>query len=126
VPGGVLHVEHIAVGLNRKSKNHALEKTETPLNLGSKERTRSGNPDRVQGLKMRRVEFDLAWLTETQSETLYHEIGSWLDEPVFVVPNSKAGAFLHDRMLYGDLKTIRTVQPSSLHYTRTFGVESLI
>lgn len=126
LPGSIVHVEHIVIGLNRKSKNHALEKTETPINMGSKDRTRTGAPDVVKGLKMRRVEFDLAWLTETISETLYHEIGGWLDETVLVVPNSKAGSWLHDRILLGDLKTARTTQPSSLHYTRTLAVESII
>lgn len=126
LPASTVHVEHIAIGLNRKTKNMALDSNESPINLGSKDRTRSGNPDAVLGMKMRRVEFDLAFLTETQSETNYQEVMSWMDETVFVVPNSKAGPFLHDRMLYGDLKGHRRASPTSIHATRTFIVESLI
>lgn len=125
-PGGTSFIEHIAIGLNRKSHNHTLEKNESPVHLGSKERTRTGVADLTPGMKMRRVEFDLAWLREANSETLYHDVMTWMDDTVFVVPNSKAGAFLHDRMLYGDLKGSRVTQTSSLHYSRTFIIESLI
>lgn len=125
-PADMIHVEHIAIGTNRKSKSISLDKTEQAMNLGSRERTRIGLADTIPGLKMRRVEFDLAFLTETQSETLYHEMKDWLDETILVVPNSKAVAYLHDRILYGDLRTVRIQQPTSLHFTRTFAVESLI
>lgn len=125
-PADMVHIEHVLIGLNRQSKNISLDTSESPINLGSLERTRTGNPDRVRGLKMRRVEFDISFLTETQSETLYWDVMTWLDEPVLVVPNSKAGPYLHDRILYGDLKGHRKVKPSSLHDTRTFIVESLI
>lgn len=126
MPGNMLHAEHILLGLNRKSKNIAVEDSETPIHLGSKERTRTGQPNKVDGLKMRRGEFDLAFLTETQSETLYYDVNNWLDDAVFVVPNSKTGPFLHDRMLYGDLKGGRRAGASGIHHTRTFIVESLI
>lgn len=125
-PGGVLHVEHIIIGLNRKSKNHALDMTESPLHLGSMERTRAGNPDRQLGLRMRRVEFDLAFLSEAQHETLYQDLYRRIDEPILVVPNSKAGYALHDRILFGDLKGRRVAVPTSVHRTTSFVVESLI
>lgn len=126
MPANMIHVEHVLIGLNRKTRNMALDDNESPINRGSKDRTRTGNPDKVEGVKMRRVEFDISYMTETQSETQYQEVMSWLDEAVFVLPNSKAGPFLHDRMLYGDLKGHRRTGPSSIHHTRTFIVESLI
>jgi hypothetical protein len=125
-PQNMLHAEHLVIGLNRKSKNHALDKTETPVHLGSLERTRSGNPDRQEGYKMRRVDFELAMLTEAQYETIYGDLIRKLDSPVFVAPNSKPGPFLHDRLLYGDLRGGRVVQPASPRHTRSFTVESLI
>jgi hypothetical protein len=126
IPGGRLYVEHVAIGLNRKTRNFALESTETPIHLGSKERTRSGNADLIRGRKMRRAEFDIAFVTDTQSETLLQEVSFWLDDTVLVVPNSKAGPFLHGRILYGDLKGGRRSKPTNLHATHTFAVESLL
>lgn len=125
-PGSMIHAEHFIAGLNRKSRTHALEKRESGTTLGSMERTRSGAPDRQEGYRMREVEFDIAFLTETQYETLYHDLAYRLNDPILVVPNSRAGAFLHDRMLYGDLGGGQVVQTHTPRYTRTFKVNSLI
>lgn len=125
-PGNMIHVEHILIGRNRMTKNFALESTETAAHLGTKERTRSGVPDMVRGMKMRRAEFELAFLTETQSETMYRDVWAWLDEAIFAVPNSKAGPYLHDRMLYGDFKGGRLSKPTSIHATRAFTIDSII
>lgn len=125
-PAGLLHLEHIILGLDRRSKNHALDKSESPLHKGSIERTRSGVADRRRGLQMRKVEFDIGMMTEAQYETLYADLIYQQDEAIFVIPNSKVGGFLHDRMLFGDLSGGRVVNPTSPRYTRTFVVDSLI
>lgn len=128
LPGKILHVEHMVLGLNRTSKNHSTEKNETGLDLGSLERTRAGLPNRSTGLRMRRADFDISMMTEAQYETQYGDL-HWKvggTDPVFVVPNSKAGAFLHDRMLYGAISAGRVVNPTSPRYTRNFTIDSLI
>lgn len=124
--GTMLYVEHIVFGRNRVTKNHSIDKTETPIPKSSVERLRSGVPDRLPGLPMRKVEFDISMLTERQYEEAYGDLHLYENEPVLVVPNSKSGAFLHDRILYGDLKGGRSFNPASPRFTRSFTIESLI
>jgi hypothetical protein len=124
--GPLLHAEHLVCGLSRVSKNHALDKTESANPQTTIERKRTGLVDRQYGLPMRKVEFDLSALTETQYETLYGDLIYRANEPVLVVPNSKNGAFLHDRILYGDLSGGRVVNTSSPFFTRSFAVDSII
>lgn len=128
VPGGLLHLEHAVVGQARRSKNHAIEKKETPIDLGALERSRTGIPDRLAGFRMRRVEFDLALMKESQYETLYSDLGRKVGQfdPVLIVPNSKRNAFLHDRICYGNLEGGSVTNPASPVYTRTFAVDSII
>ena len=120
------HAEHLVIGLNRVTKNHSVDKTEEPLPRGSVDRSRSGVPDRVDGLVQRKVSFDLSLLTEQQYETQYGDLIYRENEPILVVPNMRSGAFLHDRILYGDLKGSRVFNPASPRYTRSFTIESLI
>lgn len=127
-PGSLLHLEHAVFGFNRATKNHSQDKNETGVDLGSLDRLRSGNPNRVKGARMRRVDFDLSMLTEAQYETQYGDL-HWRvggTDPVFVVPNSKTGAFLHDRMLYGAITAGRSVNTFSPFFTRNFTIDSLI
>lgn len=124
--GGVLSVEHIICGRNRASKNHSVDKTETPIPKTDISRSRSGIPDRVDGIPMRKVEFEIAMMTEEQYETIYGDLIYLENEAALVVPNSRTGAFLHDRILFGDMKGSRIFNPSSPRYTRGFAIESLI
>ncbi len=126
LPNNMIYAEHLVLGRNRVTKNHAVEKTETPLPKTSIERGRSGIPDRLDGLAMRKVEFDIAMMTEQQYETAYGDLVYAENEPFLVVPNSKSGAFLHDRILFGDLKGSRIFNPNTPRFTRTFVTESLI
>lgn len=126
LPTTKAYFEHIILGLNRSSKNYSADMSESPLPLGTLERGRTGYPDRVQGLAMRRADFTLSYMTEAQFQTLYQDLIYRANEPVFVVPNSLAGVFLHDRMLYGDLSGGRVVHPSSPRFNRQFTVDSLI
>jgi hypothetical protein len=121
-----LHAEHLIVGTARVSKNHSRDKSETANPQTTSERNRLGLVDRQSGLPMRKVEFDLSALTETQYETLYGDLIYRANEPILVVPNSKNGAFLHDRILYGDLSGGRVVNVSSPYFTRSFSVDSII
>lgn len=119
-------VQNLIFGKNRVTKNHSVDKSETPMPLGSKERSRSGVPDFVDGLVMRKVEFDISMLTEEQYETTYGDLMYHENRPALIVPNTKSGAFLHDRILFGDLKGSRAYNPSSPRFSRTFVVESII
>jgi len=126
--GNLIHIEHMIFGKNRASKNHSFDKNETTLDLGSLERNRSGSPNRVDGYRMRRADFDLSMMSEAQYETQYGDL-HWRvggTSPVLVVPNSKAGSFLHDRILYGAITAGRVVNPASPVYTRNFTIDSLI
>lgn len=128
LPGGILHLEHAVFGRNRVSKNHSYDKRETGLDLGSLDRTRSGTPNRVRGFRMRRADFDISMMSEAQYETQYGDL-HWRvggTDPVLIVPNSKSGAFLHDRILYGAITAGQVVNPASPVYTRSFTVDSLI
>ena len=126
--GDLLHLEHAVLGWARRSKNHALDKTETPADQGSISYTRGGVPIRSPGARMRRVDFEIALMTEAQYETTYGDLG-WLvgnTEPVLVVPNMKEGAFLHDRILYGNIVSSKITNPASPRYTRSFTIDSVL
>lgn len=119
-------VTHLVIGKSIVSKNVANEKTQVPQPLTSIERKRSGNPDRVRGFPMRKVDFDLVAIDQTKYETLYGQLDYREGQPVLVVPNSKPGPFLHDRILYGDLGGGRSVMQYSNLYRRSFSISSLI
>lgn len=125
-PGGTLWVEHLVLGLARQSKNHSIDKSEAPISRGTIERQRSGIPDRQAGLPMRKVEFDISFMTEAQYEQSYADLYRFENEAVLVIPNSRAGSFLHDRILFGDMKASRSFNPVSPRFTRSFSIESLI
>jgi hypothetical protein len=119
---------YLVAGLARTAKNISADKVEQPLDLGGIDRVRDGTADRVYGHRMRRVDFEISLLTEMQWETQYGDL--WrkigLNEPVLVVPNSKSGAFLHDRILYGTVAQSRATNVMAPRTTHGFSVESLI
>jgi len=122
------HLEHAVFGQNRVTKNHSVDKTESGIDLGTLERTRGGNPVRTIGARLRRVDFDLSVLTEADYEVNYADL-DWrvgATEPVLCVPNMKANAFLHDRILYGALRGGKTNNPASPRYSRGFTIESIV
>lgn len=127
LPGRILHLEHCIFGWNRATKNHSVDKSETVTDAGKLERLRSGVPDRVRGLRGKTVSFDISMLTEAQDWQIYADLGYKVGttDPVVVVPNSKSGAFFHDRILYGSLN-MKTANPASPRYTRSFSIESIL
>lgn len=126
LPGGVLEVDHIVAGLNLATKPHAVDRKESPLDLGSLSRSRSGQPIRQAGVKLRRHEFEIAMLRENEFEQHYGQMWRWLNQTMLVVPNAKPGPYLHDRLAYGDFVSTPFTQVSSTRYTRSFIIESLI
>lgn len=132
VPGGTLspcfHLEHAIFGLNRASKNHSVDKTEQPLDLGNYERGRSGIPQRMVGLRGKRVDFEISMLNQLQFETLYGDLPRLVGttSPILAVPNSKTGTWLHDRILYGVLTGGKSVNPASPVHSRSFTIDSIL
>ena len=128
LPGAVFQAQHLIVGRNRSTKNMSVGKSETPVDMSRLERTRGGLPDRALGARLRQIDFDLAMLTEEQFETqyadLWYRVGT--SEPVLVVPNSKPGTFLHDRIAYGAIRSMRSLNPASPRFTQSLSIESLI
>jgi hypothetical protein len=128
MPGTMLEAKYLALGKALKSKNYAADKRETFNDLGVMDRDYLGVPDRLPGIKTRSVEFEIATMTETVYETTYgdlHDRAGYTD-PVLVVPNSKPGAFLHDRILFGVMSGGQVSNPVSKYHTRRFKVDSII
>lgn len=127
-PGNLWVASFFCCGLAKTAKNIAADKVETPLDYGSVERLRDGSADRRSGYRGRRVEFEIALMTEAQWETQFSDLRQriGLTDPCLAIPNSKAGAFLHDRILYGPLATNRVDQPFAPRFTKSLAIESLI
>ena len=127
-PGGVAEIQHVVAGINRATKNHSVDKNEQPIDFAEFDRTRDGQPVRTDGMRGRRVDFDISMLTQAQYEDIYSDL--WYrvgtTEPLLVVPNGKEGAFLHDRILYGVLRTYRASNPASPVYSLALSIESII
>lgn len=126
--GKLLHVEHAVFGKALQTKNYSQGKSEDLIDMGSLSRNRSGVPIRTLGARLRRVNFDISMLSEEQFELNYGQLSKAVGstQPVLVVPNSKANAFFHDRILYGAIVDSREINPASPRFTKSFVVESLL
>lgn len=120
---------YACLGLARTSgKNMADDSAETSVDLGSLDRLRDGAPDRVTGfMRSRKVEFDMAFMSEAAWETQFSGVRSILGSnlPALVLPNSKPGVFLHDRILFGPVG-LKMVHPKSRFFTLSLSVASQI
>lgn len=129
VPGDMFVATYVVFGLAHSTRNFASDsKAETLVDLGAIERDRSGNPSRIDGHRSRSVEFEIVNMPEAQYETAFEQL-RWLigsTTPALVIPNSRPGAFLHDRILYGTMKPGRASNTYSPRYSQQFSVESLI
>jgi hypothetical protein len=129
-PGGLLAATYAVLGKAIVSaKNYSVDsKGETLVDRGTIDRDRSGNPDRAYGMRGRTVEFEINQLREAdyeaEIERLRWRIGT--TQPALVVPNSKAGSFLHDRILYGQMGATRATNNSSPRFSVPFRIDSLI
>lgn len=120
---------YACLGLARSAgKNMADESTEVSIDLGELERSREGNPDRRLGFRRgRKVEFDIAMMTEAAWESQFADLRQAIgaNDPILVVPNSRANAFLHDRLLFGTVDA-RMSHPRSTRFTASLTVNSVI
>lgn len=129
VPFSRFVATYACLGLARTAgKNMADDSQEVSIDLSSLERTREGNPDRKQGFRRgRKAELEIALMTEAAWESqfapLRHLIGQ--QEPALVVPNSKPGSFLHERILYGPV-SLRQTHPRSTRFSAALTVNSQI
>lgn len=129
VPGDVFVATYAVFGLAYATRNFSADsKSETLLDRGSIDRDRSGNPARVEGHRGRNVDFELVNLTEAQYEGTLSQLRWRLGttRPALVLPNSKPGVFLHDRLLYGTLKAGRATNTYTPRFSQQFSIESLI
>lgn len=109
-------------------KNMADDSQEVSIDLGVLERTREGNADRRHGFQRgRKVDFDIAMMNEGLWETQFADLRNIIGQtdPALVIPNSKTGAFLHDRILYGPVQ-LRVAHPNSRLFTASLTVASQI
>lgn len=125
-PGGLVHVTHAVFGKMRQIRNYA-DMTDQPFDLSTSDRMRDGTPDMVPGFRGRRVDFELAGMTESQHEAAFADLALRVGttDPVLIMPNSKPGAYFHDRMLYGNLTANRQTN-SNARFTRSLSIESVI
>jgi len=127
-PGNLMVVTYAVMGLAMVTRNIATNSlNEVPLDRSTLERDRFGSPDRMRGERGRTVDFELQNLREGEAETyrrLFSAIGT--TSPALVVPNTKAGAFLHDRILFGEVTKQSFLNKASPLYDRSFTVQSLI
>lgn len=129
IPGEIFVATYAVFGLALSTRNYAADsKSETLLDRGAIERDRSGNPARVEGHRGRTVEFEIVNMTEAQYEGMFSQIGWRLGttRPALVVPNSKPGVFLHDRLLYGTMKAGRDANTYTPRFSKQFSIDSLI
>lgn len=126
--GDRMQAGHLVIGKGMVSKRIARDKSASFEDLGIVERNQIGVPDRQYGLRTRTVDFDIAMMNETIYETTYGMLHARVGEtdPVLVLPNSKQGIFLHDRLLYGMLSGGREANPVSKYYSRRFQITSII
>lgn len=129
IPGEIFVATYAVFGLAYSTRNYAADsKSETLLDRGAIDRDRSGNPARVDGHRGRNVEFEIVNMTEAQYESQFAQLGYRLGttRSALVVPNSKPGVFLHDRLLYGTLKPGRDANTYTPRFSKQFSIESLI
>lgn len=129
VPGDLLVATYAVLGFAHTTRNFAADsKNEALLDYGSLDRDRSGNPSRVMGHRGRQVDFEIVNLTEAQYESAFEQLRWRLGttEPALVVPNTKPGVFLHDRILYGTMSAGRATNTFSPRFSQQFSVNSLI
>jgi hypothetical protein len=125
-PAGLVHVTHAVFGRARVLKNYG-DMTDQPFDMSTSERMRDGSPDAVAGFRGRKVDFEIAAMTEAQHEAAFADVAQRVgtSEPVLILPNSKAGAYLHDRLLFGNLTANRQTN-SNARFTRALSIDSII
>lgn len=129
IPGEIFVATYAVFGLAYSTRNFAADsKSETLIDRGSIDRDRSGNPARVDGHRGRSVEFEIVNMTEAQYESQFSQLGWKLGttRSALVVPNSKPGAFLHDRLLFGTMKAGRDANTYTPRFAKQFSIDSLI
>lgn len=125
-PGNLSHITHVVVGLGKQARNYS-DLTDQGFDMSTIERQRDGTLDVVRGFRGRKVDFEVSAMTETTFETTFGDLfpRSGYTEPMLVIPNSKSGPFLHDRMLYGNVTAGRQTN-QQMRFNRNFSVESII
>lgn len=125
----VFSASHLVVGKMRQSaRNYNAGAAEEPDDFSDVSYTPDGAMAERPGFIMRRADFEMVWISETEYETkfrsLWWEVGN--SKPVLVLPNSAPSPYLHDRMLYGRITRSRGIHETSKYFGRSFEIASLI
>jgi hypothetical protein len=118
---------NLIIGLARQSVNYSRGAGQSPVDLGTMGRNRFGTPDRAKGWRGRTLDFELSWLTEAEYEAKWRDLDQLVGttDPVFVLPNPKANAYLHDRMGFGDVTQMRAENVRSSRYVKSLEIRSI-
>lgn len=126
-PGPTFIARNLVIGLVRSSVNFSRGAGHEPYDLGSLQRTVYGTPDRVRGWRGRTVDFQLSWVNEAEFEAKWADLDRLVGttDPVWILPNSKASPYRHDRIGFGVIEQTRAENVRSSKFLRTIGVKSL-
>jgi hypothetical protein len=126
-PGPTFVARNLVTGLARQSVNYSRGAGQTPYDLGTMQRTPFGTPDRTPGWRGRSLDFGLSWLSEAEYEAKWSDLDQLVatTDPVFVLPNTKANAYLHDRIGFGTIENMRAENVRSSKYARSLEIRSI-
>jgi hypothetical protein len=126
-PGPTFIARNLVIGLVRSSVNFSRGAGTAPWDLGSVQRTVYGTPDRVRGWRGRAVDFQLSWLSEAEFEAKWADLDRLVGttEFVWILPNSKASPYRHDRIGLGTIEQMRAENVRSSKFLRTIEVRSI-
>jgi hypothetical protein len=126
-PGPTFIARNLVIGLVRSSVNFSRGAGHEPYDMGTLQRTVHGTPDRVRGWRGRTVDFQLSWLNEPDFEAKWGDLDRLVGttDPVWILPNSKASPYRHDRIGLGVIEQMRAENVRSSKFLRTISVKSI-
>lgn len=126
-PGPTFIARNLVIGLVRSSVNYSRGAGTAPWDMGSVNRTLYGTPDRVHGWRGRAVDFQLSWLNEADYQAKWADLDRLVGttDPVWILPNSKASPFRHDRIGFGTIEQMRGENVRSSKFLQTIEVRSI-
>lgn len=126
-PGPTFIARNLVIGLVRSSVNFSRGAGHEPYDMGTVQRTLYGTPDRVRGWRGRTVDFQLSWLNEADFEAKWADLDRLVGttDVVWILPNSKASPYRHDRIGLGVIEQTRAENVRSSKFLRTISVKSI-
>ncbi|HBK92545.1 MAG TPA: hypothetical protein DDZ68_12835 [Parvularcula sp.] len=119
----------LVMGTARLSpRNYSRDMTEEVQDLGGFDIQRDGSVNPVDGVRLRTADIDISLLSETEIESLFGDLWWQVGQSacVLAIANSKPGARLHDRLMFGPLQRIRRSHAYSRFHNQTLEILSMI